>query len=138
VYTISSAHAGFSDAGIFQNYAGTDPKRLRELIPVVCDEVNDIKRNVADAELARAKAQVRAELLMGRESVMRRAEVLGQHMLAYGKPIPPETILKRFLSVSRGDVQALAQRLFAHKPILTALGPLSELEDYKKITARLS
>jgi predicted Zn-dependent peptidase len=138
VYTINSAHSGFSDAGIFQIYAGTDPKRLHELIPVVCDELNDIKKNVTRNELSRAKAQIRADLLMGRESVMRRAEVLGRQLLAYGKPIPSEKTLKRFLAVTREDVQGAAQKLFAHKPILTALGPLEELEDYKKLTARLS
>jgi predicted Zn-dependent peptidase len=138
VYTINSAHSGFNDAGIFQIYAGTDPKRLRELIPVVCAELNDIKKNVKAGELARAKAQIRADLLMGRESVMRRAEVMGHQILAYGKPIPLEVVLRRFLALSREDIQTAAYKLFAHKPILTALGPLGELEDYKKISERLA
>ncbi|MDD4615674.1 MAG: pitrilysin family protein [Alphaproteobacteria bacterium] len=137
VYTISSAHAGFSDAGIFQIYAGTDPQRLQELIPVVCNEVNDMKKNVTAGELARAKAQVRADLLMGKESVMRRAEVVGNQILAYGKPIPPEEILQRLLSITQEDVKEAAQKLFSPKLILTALGPLEKLEDYKHISARL-
>jgi predicted Zn-dependent peptidase len=138
VYTINSAHAGFSDAGIFQIYAGTDPKRLRELIPVVCEELRDVTKNVTRGELARAKAQLRADLLMGKESVMRRAEVLGHQILAHGKPIPTEQILKKLMAVTQSDVQAMAAIIFAQKPILTALGPLDELEDYKKIAARLA
>ncbi len=138
VYTISSAHSGFSDAGIFQIYAGTDPQRLKELIPVICNEINDIKKNVTMGELARAKAQVRADLLMGKESVMRRAEVVGNQILAYGKPIPPEEILHRLLSITQEDVKTSAQKLFSPKLILTALGPLDKLEDYKQIRARLN
>jgi predicted Zn-dependent peptidase len=138
VYTINSAHAGFSDAGIFEIYAGTDPKRLREVIPVICDEMLDIKKNVTTRELARAKAQVRADLLMGKESVMRRAEVMGNQILAFGKPVPAETILQKLLSVSEENVKTAAHRLFSRKPILTALGPLEELEDYKSICARLA
>lgn len=138
VYTISSSHSGFSDAGIFQIYAGTDPKRLRELVPVICDELGDIRKKVTRGELARAKAQIRADLLMGKESVMRRAEVMGHQILAYGKPTPAEKILQRLLAVTEEDVQGAAKRLFARKPILTALGPLEELEDYKKISARLA
>ncbi|MFA5040743.1 MAG: pitrilysin family protein [Bdellovibrionales bacterium] len=137
VYTIHSAHVGFRDAGIFQIYAGTDPKRLRELTAVVCDELNDIRENVTRNEIARAKAQIRADLLMGKESVMRRAESLGGQILAYGKPLPTEELLQRFLAVTSEDVKTAAQKLFARKPIVTALGALDELEPYEKISARL-
>jgi predicted Zn-dependent peptidase len=138
VYTINSAHSGFADAGIFQIYAGTDPKRLRELIPVVCEELRDVTKNVTRGELARAKAQIRADLLMGKESVMRRAEVIGHQILAHGKPISTEHVLKKLMEVTQEDVQAMASKMFARKPILTALGPLGELEEYKKIAARLA
>jgi predicted Zn-dependent peptidase len=138
VYTINCGHAGFSDAGIFQIYAGTDPKRLRELVPVICDELIDVKKNVTRGELDRAKSQIRADLLMGKESVMRRAEVLGHQILAYGKPMEPEKILQRLMAVSAQDVQDAASKIFAHKPIVTALGPLDELEDYNKIVKRLA
>jgi predicted Zn-dependent peptidase len=138
VYTINTAHAGFSDGGIFQIYAGTDPKRLRELVPVVCEELNDIKINVKSGELARAKAQVRADLLMGQESVSRRAEVMGRQILAYGRPIAADKILQHLLAVTQDGVKEAAQKLFARKPIITALGPLDELEDYETISARLS
>jgi len=138
VYTINSSHSGLNDAGLFQIYAGTDPKRLRELIPVVCDELNDVRKNVTSGELARAKAQIRADLLMGKESVMRRAEVLGHQILTYGKVIPAEQILKRLMAVSVEDVETAATKIFSRKPILTALGPLEELEAYKKIVSRLA
>jgi predicted Zn-dependent peptidase len=138
VYTINSGHSGFSDSGIFQIYAGTDPKRLRELIPVVCDELNDVKHNINRGELVRAKAQLRADLLMGMESVMRRAEIIGHQILAHGKPIPTEQVLTRLMAVSVEEVQDMACKIFARKPILTALGPLAELEEYKKIAARLA
>jgi len=137
VYTISSSLFGLKDAGIFQIYAGTDPKRLRELVPVVCDELNAIQDKVTRGELSRAKAQVRADLLMGRESVMRRAEALGHQILAYGKPSSTEEILKKITGVTEDDVKEMAQKIFAHKPILTALGPLEELESYEKIASRL-
>lgn len=138
VYTISSSHSAFSDAGIFQIYAGTDPKRLRELIPVVCDELRDVQRNVTRGELDRAKAQIRADMLMGKESVMRRAEVLGHQILAFGNPVPTETVLKRVMEVSQDDVQNMAAKLFARKPILTALGPLADMESYRDISKRLA
>ncbi len=138
VYTINSAHAGFRDAGIFQIYAGTDPKRLPELIPIVCDELNDIRKHVTHGELERAKAQIRAELLIGKESIMRRAEIMGHQILAYGRPIPTEKVLQRLMAVTREDVQNAAQKIFSRRLILTALGPFEELEDYAEISKRLT
>ena len=80
VYTISCAHIPFSDSGLFQIYAGTDPQRVKELIPVVCRELRDVIKTVSEAELQRAKAQARAGLLMGQENVMQRADVLGHQL----------------------------------------------------------
>jgi len=138
VYSVGSSNSSFCDAGIFHIYAGTDPLRLKELIPVICGELIDVKSRVMQGELARAKAQIRAELLMGKESVMRRAETIGHQLLAHGQPISAEEILSGILSVSEEDLQATASRMFARKPVLAALGPLDELENYKEIAARLS
>ncbi|MDR3449205.1 MAG: pitrilysin family protein [Alphaproteobacteria bacterium] len=138
VYTVSSAHAAFSDAGIFQIYAGTDPKRLRELMPVMIDELVDLRSHVAKGELDRAKSQLRADFLMGNESVMRRAEMLGHQILAYGKPVPAERVLSRLNAVTQEEVQDMARKIFAKKPILTALGPVDELENYKALARRLA
>jgi predicted Zn-dependent peptidase len=138
VYTISSGHSAFSDAGIFQIYAGTDPERVQELIPVVCHELQDVTHNVTQGELDRAKAQGRADMLMGQESVMRRAEVLGHQMLAFGRPIAIDEILKRLMVISKDDIETAAKKLLRHKPIVAALGPLDRLEDYKKIVKRLA
>ena len=82
VYSVSSGHSAFSDAGLFQIYAGTDPARAKELMPVIEEELRDVTKNIGDGELKRAKAQARASMLMGQEDAMRRAEVAGHQMLA--------------------------------------------------------
>lgn len=138
VYTISSGHMAFSDAGLFQVYAGTDPERVQELVPVVCSELRDVTSNIAPGELARAQAQCRADMLMGQESVMRRAEVLGHQLLAFKRPIAIDEVLKKIMAVTKEDIENTAAKLIKRKPILTALGPLDKLEDYKKIAARLA
>ena len=137
-YTISSGHIAFSDAGIFQIYAGTDPERIAELIPVVCQELRDVTHTITPSELARAKAQGRADMLMGQESVMRRADILGHQLLAHGRVINIKEILKKIEIITKADVEAMAAKLLRKRPILAALGPLEKLEDYKKIAKRLA
>ena len=138
VYTINSGHIAFGDGGIFQIYAGTDPARAGELIPVVCSELRDVTHNISTGELDRAKAQGRADLLMGKENVMRRADLLGHQLLAFGRTISTEEILQKLMVVTKDDVQDMATKLFNRRPIMTALGPLENLEDYSKVTKRLS
>jgi len=138
VYTISSGIAAFSDSGLFQIYAGTDPARVRELVPVVCQELQDVTRHVTPGELARAKAQCRADMLMGQESVMRRAEVLGHQILAYNRTVDIETILGKVMAVTKEDVQAMATKILSRRPIVTALGPLENVEPYAQMIKRLA
>jgi predicted Zn-dependent peptidase len=138
VYNISASHMPFQDTGLFGIYAGTDPARVHELIPVVCRELRDVTERVTPSELKRAKAQVRADILMGQESVMRRAEVLGHQMLTYGKPIPLQDILDKIMAVTEDDAQAMAAKLLSRRPVLAALGPLAGLEDYRKLAERLA
>ncbi len=137
VYNISASHIPFEDAGLFTIYAGTDPARVKELIPVVCRELRDVAKHVTPSELKRAKAQARADMLMGQESVMRRAEILGHQMLTYGKPVPLRETLDRIMAVTEDDVQTMAARLLRRRPILTALGPTENLESYRKVAERL-
>lgn len=137
VYSVSASHLAFQDTGLFSIYAGTDPARARELMPVVCREMRDVARHVTPSELKRAKAQARADMLMGQESVMRRAEILGHQMLTYGQPIPLRQTLDRIMAITEDDVQAMAARLLRRRPVVTALGPLDALEPYRATAERL-
>jgi len=138
VYNISASHMAFQDTGLFSIYAGTDPIRAKEYIPVVCRELRDVMTHITPSELKRAKAQARADILMGQESVMRRAEILGFQMLSYGKPVPYQQTLAKIMHVTEEDVQAMAARLFAGKPVLASLGPDEHLESYAGIVERLA
>jgi predicted Zn-dependent peptidase len=137
VYTISSGLMCFSDAGLLQIYAGTDPKRAKELVTVIGQELRDVTHNVTPSELQRAKAQGRADLLMGQENVMQRADTLGHQLLAYGRPIPTAQILHKLLAVTEDEIKAMATKLFGRKPVVTALGPIENLGDYATISREL-
>jgi len=137
VYTISSWHLPFQDTGLLSIYAGTDPTRAQELIPVLCNELEDVRAKITPSELRRAKAQARADILMNRESVMHRAENLGSHMLAHGRAPNIDKILKKIKAVTEEDVRISALKLFSKKPIFAALGPTENLEAYQTLADRI-
>lgn len=137
VYSIHSFNWSMADTGVFAIYAGTGPESTGELVPVVCEEVRRLARSLTQDEVSRARAQLKASQLMGLESTTNRAEQLGSQMLSHGRYIPPAETVARLDAVDLDAIAACADRIFASKPTLTALGPLEGLESYDDVAGRL-
>ncbi len=138
VYSIFSYHSGYQDDGQFGIYAGTGPEKLDEIIPVICDEVLKIGNDVSGEELARAKAQLKAGMLMGRESMMTRADQQAKYMLFRGQSFDLDALISAIDGVDVAAIQRVATKIFSSKPTLAALGPLEKLEEYDRIEQRLA
>ena len=123
VYTIYSFSSSYRDTGIFGIYAGTSPQQVAELLPVVTQELDRFAGTLDVSEMNRAKAQLKAGLMMSLESTTSRCEQLANHMMIYGRPIPPDEILKKVDAVTMDQVTALAKKMFASSQTLTTLGP---------------
>ncbi len=123
VYTINSFNQALKHTGIFGVYAGTTPKELQELLPVVADEIKKMQNDfVTDIELQRAKTQIKASLLMSLESSSATAEIMARQMLLFKRVIPTEEIVAKIENVTKDDVLNLAQKIFTTTPTYTLLG----------------
>ncbi len=138
VYSIYSFHSGYKDSGQFAIYAGTGPDKLEELIPVVCDEVQKTTHDITQEELTRVKSQLKASLLMSRESMMNRADRQAKYMLTHNRALNIETLIEKVEAIDIAAVQTVASRIFSSNPTLAALGPLEKLEDFAAIEKRLA
>lgn len=138
VYSVFAHHTPYQDNGQMMIYAGTGPDNLTELMPVLCDEIAKMRDPVTPDELNRAKAQIRAELLMGRESMMRRANQQAKHLIHFDEVIDLQKKLLKLEVVTAEDVCALAKKIFSTRPTLAALGPLGKLEAYDTLAGRLA
>ena len=139
VYSVYSSHAAYNDDGQFEIYAGTGADKLPDLVPVICDEVNKIKQDsVAGKELERAKSQIRSSILMGRESMLARANRQARHMLNFNQEVDIAKILAKINVVNTDDIMMMAQKIFTTKPTIAALGPVAGLESYDIISQRLA
>ncbi len=73
--------------------------------------------------MARAKAQMKAGLLMALESCSARAEQLARHVLAYGRPLSVDELVARIDAVSVESTRMAAQALLSRsRPAIVALG----------------
>lgn len=121
-YSIYSSAWSLTDTGMFSIHAATGTELMGELIAVVADEV----RAVADegpnrSEVSRAKAQMKAGLLMGLESSGARSEQMARHLLGHGRIIPIRELVDRIDAVTPDAVQAVAQRMLSAMPPAVAV-----------------
>ena len=137
VYAIHSFVHGYRDGGLFGIYAGTGEDEAAELAPALCEEAMKLQDGLTAIELSRAKAQMKAGLLMSLESTSARCEQLAQHLLIYGTPFDPPEVVRRIEAVDDAAIRRVVSRWHSAPPTVTALGPLSRLEDYDKLQARL-
>jgi predicted Zn-dependent peptidase len=137
VYTIHSFAHSYRDGGLFGIYAGTGADEAEELMPVLCEETAKLADGFEPVELQRAKAQMKAGLLMSLESSSARCEQLAQHMLIHGTPFDPADLVRRIDAVDDAAIGRVVASWRAAGPTLVALGPLGRLEDFDRLRARL-
>ena len=126
VYSIYSFSSAYVDGGLFGVYAGTGPEHVEELTEIVGRELRAAGQP-NDDELARARAQLKASLLMARESSNARCEQLAQQILIFGRPLTPEEIVAEVEGVDKPRIGALVERLTQSRPTFAGIGPLDGL-----------
>jgi predicted Zn-dependent peptidase len=138
-YAIFAHAAAFADCGLVSVYAATTPDKTGELIAVTADVIASMADRVEEAEVVRARAQIKASLVMSLESAAGRADQIARQFLALGRvPDVPE-LIARVDEVTANDVRDLAGRLFrGQKLVVSAVGALAGLPPYERVAARFS
>jgi predicted Zn-dependent peptidase len=138
VYSIYSFAAPFKDGGLFGIYAGTGESEAAELMPVMLSELGKVQTHITDAELNRARAQLKASLLMSQESTGSRCEQLARQIQTFGRVIPIEEVLGKINAVTEADVRRAASRHFRAAPTLATVGPSEQVPTLARITETLT
>ncbi len=120
-YSIYSYGWGLSDTGLFEIHAATGPDMVGELMQVITGELVRIAAEApSEDEVARAKAQLKAGLLMSLEHSAARAEQVARQLLAFGEPLEIEALKAKVDAVSPQAIRALAERLVRGAPATLA------------------
>lgn len=138
VYSIYSFAQPFRDGGLFALYAGTGEEQAAELVPVALEELRRVQHDVTEDELARAKAQLRASVLMSLESTGSRCEQLARQIQVHGRVIPVEETKAKIAAVTVEQVQQAAAQIFRSRPTLAALGPAGKVPSLPLIAEKLA
>jgi predicted Zn-dependent peptidase len=136
-YSIFAQAGAYDDTGMMTIYAGTSGEQLPELANITIDEMKRAASDMSPAEVARARAQMKASLLMGLESPSNRAERLARLIQIWDRIPPLEETIERIDAVTTGDVRDMAQRIASTAPAALALyGPVDAAPGLQQLEER--
>ncbi len=136
-YSVSAYAAGYQDVGVLGMYAGTTVEHLGELTGALKDVLQSVRAGVSEAELLRAKNQLKAGTVMTRENCGSVAEWIARHLHVYGYYRTAEVLVGEIEAVTAADMVRMAELcLGSATPTVAALGPVGSVHG-ANLTAKL-
>ncbi|MEM6441759.1 MAG: pitrilysin family protein [Pseudomonadota bacterium] len=134
------AHAGaHEDTGLMTIYAGTGEGEIKGLAELVADEIARAAAGADEAETARARAQLKAGLMMGIETPMGRCERMARSLLMWNRVRDPADTAAKFEAVDVAAARAAGARMARSGRLALALyGPVASAPDADALRARLA
>lgn len=111
-YSVYSWASQYTDSGQVGIYVGTRPDNVAEAMSVIGTELKRIREPVSQAELERAREQVKGRMALSMESTRARMNRLGASVLMGTPLLSLDETFERIDAVSVADVEALAGELF--------------------------
>ncbi|HXE12552.1 MAG TPA: pitrilysin family protein [Bryobacteraceae bacterium] len=128
VYSVYSELNLFSDTGCTTIYAGTGVETARQVVDSIMHEIASIKHDlIAEEELRRAKDHLKGSLMLSLESTSSRMSNLARQELYFPRFYSFDEMLESIESVTRDEVQQVAQEFFQDDKV--ALAMLGRVED---------
>ncbi|MGR3491136.1 MAG: M16 family metallopeptidase, partial [Shimia sp.] len=138
-YSIFSQAGAYADTGLTTIYAGTSGEQVGDLAQITMDELKRAAEDMTPAEVARARAQMKAGMLMGLESPSSRAERNARMLSIWGRVPDLSEVIEHIDAVTTGDIRAFAQAMVDDQRMALALyGPLSQAPKLEALQERLA
>lgn len=123
-YSIFAQSGAYEDAGQITLYAGTSAEDIKSLTQLTVDELKRAADDMSEAEVARARAQIKAGMLMGLESPSSRAERIARLLAIYDRVPDIDESVSKIDAVTTADVKRYAGELIGADAALALYGPV--------------
>ena len=128
-YSVWSERAAYADAGSLAVVVGTAPEHVPEVLQIIEAELDLLAQSgVTGRELAVAKGNLRAEMLLSGEDSGARMSRIGASLLLHGEVLGVDEVLERIEAVTREQVLEVAGQLAAAPRTVSAVGPFDAEE----------
>ncbi len=134
IYAFSQSHR---DSGTMGIYAGTGEDKAGEVAPLIAGEIEAMAEGATEEEAARARAQLRASLLMALESPGARCERIAGHLLNFGRVLSTKEMTAKVDAVDAAALRQFAAKLLERgSPAMASVGPVGRLEPVERFARR--
>ncbi|MEM8936885.1 MAG: pitrilysin family protein [Pseudomonadota bacterium] len=125
-YSVYAFADSYDDVGLVGAYIGADGDQILEAAKIVRAEMEAMAQETDPSEIDRARALLRASLMMSLESPASRLEAAAGQLFTFGRIMAPKEILERLAAVAAEDVERCAQRAVtgASAVAIVGAGPL--------------
>ena len=137
-YTIYAQAAAYAETGMMTIYAGTSGEDVADLATLSMDELKRATSDLTQAEIDRARAQMKASMLMGLESPSSRAERLARMISIWDRVPDLEEMIEKIDAVTRNDVRDFAGSMITGEAALALYGPVEKAPSLAELRARLA
>ncbi|KAK5121117.1 hypothetical protein LTR85_005601 [Meristemomyces frigidus] len=130
-----SFSTSYSDTGLWGIYLVTENvTSIDDLVHFTLREWSRLSMQVSEAETERAKAQLKASILLSLDGTTAVAEDIGRQIITTGRRLAPEEVERVVDSITAADVKSFAQRKLWDKDVaVSAVGQIEGLLDYARI-----
>lgn len=128
-YEIHSYADHFVDAGALIVHAGVDPARTGEALEAIVNQLANLKEEISEAELKKAKEMAKGRLLLSLENSRNVAAWLGAQELLTDRILTVDEVISLVEAVTIEDLKRVAQKLLIGSKLnLAIVGPIREEE----------
>lgn len=135
-----SFSTSYSDTGLWGIYLVTDRlTRIDDLTHFALREWSRLSFDVKEAEVERAKAQLKASILLSLDGTTAVAEDIGRQIVTTGRRMSPEEVEKVVGGITEKDVMRFArEKLWDRDIAISAVGSIEGLLDYNRVRGDMS
>lgn len=113
--------------------------RIDDLVHFTLREWSRLSYSVTEAETERAKAQLKASILLSLDGTTAVAEDIGRQIVTTGRRMSPEEIERVLGAITEKDVMRFARDKLWDKDIaISAVGSIEGLLDYNRVRNDMS
>lgn len=136
-YSIFAQAGAYADTGMTTIYAGTSAEQIGDLAMITVDELKRAADDMSEVEVARARTQLKAGLLMGLESPSSRAERLARMVAIWGRVPDLDETVARIDDVTTTKVREHTAQLTLRPPAMALYGPIKSAPRLSDLSTRL-
>ncbi|KAI9811179.1 MAG: hypothetical protein M1826_003300 [Phylliscum demangeonii] len=135
-----SFSTSYSDTGLWGIYLVTDKlTRIDDLTHFTLREWSRLSSSVGEAEVERAKAQLKASILLSLDGTTAVAEDIGRQIVTTGRRMGPDEVERVVGAITEKEVMSFARRkLWDHDIAISAVGSIEGLLDYNRVRSDMS